>query len=431
MVFTILVVFGVSFVLGTVYYPNTIIYALELLFSGELLPYISSHIVNLPQYIVASVQPGSGVIPKDIAVANNDFAVDFYRQISNNDDNLFFSPSGMYVAFSVLYEGAKNDTAQQMQDVFGFESDTDARHNYSAQTMASLNRDDPHATLAMANALWLADWFLPYESYLDVARGTYLSSVESVDFTGDGVKKINAWASDNTNKKIKKVLESDSVNDLTAMVMTNAIYFKGTWVTQFRTEATYKDDFWINDSKTVNTDFMHVVGKFSHTIHDGVQVLKLPYKGDRLSMLVALPRNLDGIAALEESISSEMITQWNQDLSDIYIHVSMPKFTTGTHYELEEIMKNLGMADVFSPNDADLSGIADTSGKNLYVFKAVHDAFVDVNEEGTEAVAVTGATITAQSGSPTFDANHPFIFIIQDDESGTILFMGRLSDPTA
>ncbi len=370
-------------------------------------------------------------IPQNITTANNIFAVDFYRQISDNDANLFFSPSGMYVAFSVLYEGARGNTAQQMQDVFGFESDADVRHNHTARAMESLNRDDPHATLAMANALWLADWFSPYESYLDVARGTYLSSVESVDFMDDGVKKINTWASDNTNQKIKTVLGSEDVNHLTAMVITNAIYFKGTWVTQFPTEATQQAGFWTSGAESVNADFMHVTGIFNHTRHDGVQVLKLPYKGDRLSMLVALPSDRDGIAALEESISSEMISQWNQNMSDAELAVSMPKFTMETKYNLGEFLKNLGMTDVFDEYYANLLSIADTTDiRNLYVGKATQDAFVDVNEEGTEAAAVTTIT-SVTSVPPDFTANHPFLFIIQDDESGMILFMGRLLDPTA
>ena len=376
-------------------------------------------------------------IPQDITVANNDFALDFYRQISDNDDNLFFSPSSMYVAFSVLYEGAKGDTAQQIQDVFGLEPNADARHNSTAHAMASLNRDDPHATLNMANALWLADWFSPFDSYLDVARGTYLAGVEAVNFTDDddGVKKINMWASDNTNEKIKAVITPDDVDESTAMVITNAIYFKGTWMTQFPAEDTQESDFWTNSTKSADTDFMHVTGVFNYTEYDDVQVLKLPYVGDRLSMLVALPSDLDGIATLEESISSETIAQWNQDMYGTEVIVTLPKFTMKTHYDLNKFLIDLGMPLVFNGHRADLSGIAILPDANLYVSKAVQDAFVDVNEEGTEAAAVTSIWVNAwtsqQPGPPSFVADHPFIFIIQDDESGAILFMGRLSDPTA
>ena len=370
-------------------------------------------------------------IPHNIATANNDFAVNFYRQISDNDENLFFSPSSMYVVFSVLYEGAREDTARQIQDVFGFESVADTRHNHTARTMESLNQDDPYATLTMANALWLADWFSPYESYLDLARGTYLADIVPVDFTGDGVEKINMWASDNTNQKIKRVIGSGDVDRLTAMVITNAIYFKGTWVTQFPTEATQESDFWTNSTENVDADFMHVTGVFNYTKHDDVQVIKLPYKGDRLSMLVALPKDLDGIAALEESISPGMISQWKQNMYDAEIVVSMPKFTMMTKYPLNEPLKNLGMIDVFHESHANLLSIADTSDiGNLYVGKATQDAFIDVNEEGTEAAAVSTLS-TVTSLPPDFTANHPFLFIIQDDQSGTILFMGRLSNPTA
>ena len=384
----------------------------------------------------STIQVESAVIPKSIAAANNDFALDFYRQISDNDDNLFFSPSSMYVAFSVLYEGARGDTAQQIQDVFGFESDTYTRHNHTAHAMASLNRDDPHATLTMANALWLADWFSPHDSYLDVARGIYLADVEPVDFTNDddGVKKINMWASDKTNEKIIEVIKPADVDELTAMVITNAIYFKGTWVTQFPADDTQESNFWINNIQSVNTDFMHVVGLFNYTEFNNAQVLKLPYMGDRLSMLVVLPRDRDGITALEESISTEMITQWNRNMYGTEIVVTMPKFTMKTHYDLNEFLIDLGIIDVFDKVQSNLSGITDTTVKNLYVSTATQDAFVDVNEEGTEAAAVTviGTLVTSDSPLlPSFTVDHPFLFIIQDDESGAILFMGRLSNPTA
>jgi len=395
----------------------------------------------------SSVPVPAAAIPGDVADANNAFAVDFYRQLSADPEedgkNLFFSPTSMYAAFSVLYEGARHDTAAQMQDVFGFEPDAAARHNATAHLTASLNRDDPHATLEAANALWIADWFEPHGPYLDIARGTYLADAEKVDFLdsgdGGGVKRINGWADEKTHGKIKEVIGQDDVDEATAMVINNAIYFKGTWVTQFPAEDTKQSQFWTNNTHSVDTDFMHVTGVFDYTDSDGMQVLKMPYKGDRLSMLVVLPEGRDGIGALEDAISADMVERWGQNLHSGEVAVSMPKFEMKTNYDLGSYLLPLGMTDAFDPGAADLLGILGIApgeeyhGDNLYVSKAIQDAYVKVNEEGTEAAAVTTIIVTRESLSlqPSFTADRPFLFLIQDDESGAILFMGRVSDPAA
>ena len=383
------------------------------------------------------IQGEPAVIPDAIAAANNGFAVDFYREVSAKGGNMFFSPTSMFAAFSALYEGARENTADQMQQVFGFEPDLQARYNDAVRLMSSVNRDDQNATLGMANALWPALWFAPYDSYVDAVRNVYLADVERVNFTDDGdsggINRINAWASENTNERITKVLKQDDVDADTALVITNAIHFKGTWVTPFQEEDTVELDFWKNSTESVRADFMYISeGEFDYASLDGIKIIRMPYNGDRLSMLVILPNGRDGIGSLEETISAEQIEQWTQSMrKEKKVMFLMPKFTMGTSYNLSTYLKNLGMTDAFDSILADLSGIAPvTPDRNLYVYKAVHKAYVDVNEGGTEAAAVTAVVAATTSGSKDFIAKHPFIFIIQDDESGAILFMGRLSDPT-
>ncbi len=391
-------------------------------------------------FTVSAQDIESAVIPDSIATKNNAFTIDFYRQVSNeldDDSNIFFSPTSIYMAFSILYEGAKQNTAKEIQQVFGFEPDAIMRHNDTAHAISSINRDDPHATLVMANALWLADWFEPYDSYIDIGRQTYLAGIKTVSFTEpeeepEGVKQINEWASDNTNGKIPKVIGNDDVNHLTAMAITNAIYFKGMWLTQFDPENTKESDFWTSESKNTAANFMVHDATFPYTKSHGAQVLKMPYDGGRLSMLVILPEDRHGIDALEESLTQEMIEGWQQNMHSTDVLVEMPQFKMKTSYDLKKHLQNLGMIDVFSKKASDLSGIANVESENLYVSKATQVAFVDVNEEGTEAAAVTTPLVRYQDSSPPpprFIADHPFIFIIQDDESGAILFMGRLSDP--
>ena len=369
------------------------------------------------------------VIPDSVASANNGFAVDFYHEVSAGDGNIFFSPASMYMAFSMLYEGADGETAGQMLDVFGFEPDADARHNATAHTLSSLNRQDPHVELAMANSAWLYR-FEPPPSYADIVRGAYLADIEEYDTPKDGVMKINAWASDKTRGKITEVVRPDDLVMDNGMVLANAVYFKGTWVTQFPEEETRESDFWLDPKRSVRADLMNVHGNFSYVQVDDVQALKLPYKGDRLSMLVLLPSERDGMSALEDAISAESVLEWQQAVVERDVIVSMPKFKMDLKYSLKKPLQDLGMADAFDPDLADLSGIAPL----LFVNGATHKTYADVNEEGTEAAAVTvivTSFIVQPPPPPRFIADHPFLFIIQDDESGAILFMGRLSDPTA
>ncbi len=375
------------------------------------------------------------ITPPEIATANNNFAVDFYSQLSDGDKNIFFSPVSMYVAFSMLYEGAQNNTAEEMQQTFGFEPDHTPRHNSTAQLISSINRDDPDATLEMANSLWLADWFVPHWAYTGVIRNTYLAEMEAVDFldTSDagGVPRINAWANEKTDGKIPEVLKFDDVDESTATALLNTIYFKGTWRTQFSEKNTSESSFWTTPTQSVKADFMRMEETFETAQSDDLQILKLPYLGDRLSMLIILPSDRDGIQKIEETLSYEQMEQWKQNLRFEKGEIIIPKFEISTHYDLIPHLRNLGMADAFDGNDADFSGIQDSSPRNLFVAVALQDAYVNVNESGTEAAAVTTTGLVLTSGS-TFDfiADHPFLFVIQDDESGMVLFLGRVSDPS-
>ena len=390
----------------------------------------------VPAGTLSSPAAGSQEVPPQIAESVNEFAFDFYRNVSEIDENVFFSPVSVYVAFSVLYEGARGETAEQMLGVFGFEPGDKERHSASVDMMAALNAEDPHAILEMANALWLADWFEPYESYLDIARTTYLATVETVDFASKnppGVKKVNEWATEKTRGKIQKVLSDRDVNNLTAAVITNAVYFKGTWLVQFPEEDTKKGQFWKGEGDGIDADFMHVTDSFDYVDTGDAQVLRMPYEGDRLSMLAVLPREAGGLEKLE--LSAGKMSEYVGMLESQEVLVSLPKFETRTNYDLKQDLTAMGMPDVFLENIADLGGLADLAllPGNLYVEKATHDAYVKVNEEGTEAAAVTTIVVGIESETPPiphFNADRPFLFAIYDEQSGLVLFMGKISDPT-
>ena len=365
----------------------------------------------------------------------NAFAFDLYRAVSADEKeegkNLFFSPISIHTAFSVLYEGARGGTAQQLLEVFRFEPDRGARHEAVASASASLNRGDGHSKLSLASALWPAEWFAPYDPYLEAARGAYGATVDTVDFTNesDAVPKINAWASDNTNGKIKDAISQNDVSDNTAMVITNAIYFKGTWITQFSIEKTRPSTFTKEGGSTVMADFMEATAEFDYAAYDGYQVLRMPYEGDRLSMLVVLPDEPDGLGHLADGLSDVALEGWIAGMEHREVRVVMPKFETRTSYDLKSTLMSMGVTNAFDGGLADLTGIAEGG---LYVDKALHDAYVAVDEKGTEAAAVTAIIITesAPPPPPAFVADRPFLFIIHDSETGAMLFMGRLADPS-
>ncbi|ABK78299.1 serine protease inhibitor [Cenarchaeum symbiosum A] len=369
--------------------------------------------------VVSASEIESAVIPREIADSNNGFAADFYRQVSGGKGNIFFSPMSMYTAFSLLYEGAGGEGANELEDVFGFEPDAQARHNSTAHAMASISRDDPHAELVMANALWQFSSAINPE-YIDVGRSTYLATVED---PGDNpVDRINGWVSDATNEKISEVvgeLDSDTV-----LVITNAIYFKGTWVKQFLPEHTLEDE-WHGPSGG-SAHYMRIKEHFGYAEYDGLQVLRMPYEGGRLSMLVLLPEP-GGMSNLEESLSAGQMLEWTNGLSGRDVAVSLPKFTTSTSYGLKSYLLDLGVFSIFQMGSLD--GVAPFA----LVSDARHVAFIDVNEEGAEAAAATSIGLIIESlrsaPEPRFIADRPFVFLIQDDESGAILFMGRVSEP--
>jgi len=239
-------------------------------------------------------------------------------------------------------------------------------------------------------------------------------------------KIINTWVEEQTNNKIKDLIPQGMITPLTRLVLTNAIYFKGTWAIQFDPTDTKKQDFRVNSEKTVQADMMSLTEEeFNYTETDDLQILELPYKGDELSMLILLPKeNLNKI-----ELTLENLEQWRSSLRERELNIYIPKFKFETKYFMSKDLKEMGMPTAFGEG-ADFSGM--TGDKKLFISQVIHQAFVEVNEEGTEAAAATALTMVESAVTkPTlFKADHPFIFIIQQKETGNILFIGRVNDPT-
>ncbi len=366
--------------------------------------------------------------------ANNQFALDYYSQISSNHthSNVFFSPWSISSAFAIVYEGARNHTAEEIRAVFGFPEDDYQRQHGFQSIHKNLTEPNSEFSLNTANSLWIKQGYQVRHDYIDTAETFYFSTVDNADFASNqGINKINSWVSSKTQNKINELFESGSTDELTRLVVANAIYFNGEWVHQFSTHFTVDADFYVTPEKTVTVPMMDIVRHtiLNYTKNDSVEILELPYKGDRISMLILLPKEIDGIKSLEKNLTYENLTQWKNNLSETDVLVYLPKFTVNTEYALHDDLQEMGMKIPFDEYDADFGGINDT--EQIYIDQAVHKAFVNVNEHGTEAAASTGVELGfASAPSAMFRADHPFVFLIQDHTTDQILFMGRIVDPT-
>lgn len=275
------------------------------------------------------------------------------------------------------------------------------------------------------------------DEYFDVVKNYYGGKVSNLDFTANTEKSrltINDWVAEQTNNKIPKLLENGAIDEDTRLVLTNAVYFKGMWVKAFNEDETEEADFNKSDRETVKVDMMQRVddeSEFKYAEAEDVQILEMDYKGDDLSMLVLLPSSESNINTLENILTTEKLSEWKDQLEEQRVDVYMPKFKFETKYNMLGTLSAMGMPTAFS-KDADFSGM--TGEKELYVDKVIHQAVIEVNEEGTEAAAATGVVVEMKfseddTSIPKFRADHPFIFVIQQKDTGNILFIGRVTDP--
>jgi serpin B len=367
-----------------------------------------------------------------VVYANNRFAFELYLQYNEEEDNIFFSPYSISVALAMTYEGARGQTASEMQSVLHFPEDDIVRRAAFARLYNMYNSNNTDYILSTANALWTQEDYKFLTEYLEIIEQYYMGEATDLDFKGkpeESRETINNWVEERTNDKIKDLIPPGVIDEYTRLVLTNAIYFKGDWAVQFDEEDTREADFKVNAEKTVKAQMMSLCDEsFNYTVTDTAQIIELPYKGNDLSMLILLPKE-DSLDSLEACINTENLNMWRSELTETEIDVYMPKFKLETKYALSDTLKDMGMPTAFSESEANFSGM---NGKeDLYITSVIHQGFIEVNEKGTEAAAATGVVMGTTSCSPTFYADHPFMFLIQDNETGNILFMGRVVDPTA
>jgi serpin B len=377
----------------------------------------------------------------NVVDANNRFALDYYSKLKDKDsNNIFFSPFSISSALAMTYEGAKGQTAEEIQSVFYFPEDSDSRRKEYSAIFDEINKKDKEYKLSNANALWAQDDYQFLKDYFDNVEKYYGGKVTNLDFKKDPEGSrvtINNWVEKQTENKIKNLISFGGINTETKLILTNAIYFKGEWVKQFNKDNTKEENFRTYKDGIVKAQMMQRTDEkaiFNYTEDSNLQILEMPYSGDELSILLLLPKN-DNLEKLESLLSTKKLLEWKKDLKEQRVKIYIPKFKFETRYLMTNDLKSMGMPTAFS-SLADFSGM--TGYKELKINEVIHKAFVEVNEEGTEAAAVTSVEMRPMSISspqkkpeiPIFRADHSFIFLIQQKSTGNILFMGRVVNPT-
>jgi len=386
--------------------------------------------------------PGSNpahekVTVKEIAEANNEFTINLYKKLGEDLSNMVFSPYSISSALAVTYAGARGKTAQEMSDVLWFSKDQDSFHPvYKAFTDSIMISGKEKGTeLNIANALWVQEDYQLTQAFLDLAKEYYHANAENVSFkTYDDQEKsrqkINQWVENQTNNKIRELISRGILNELTRMVITNAIWFNGNWLYPFEKSQTKPSIFHITQDKSVTTDFMHQKKETGYYEDDDVQAIELYYKGQKMSMLIILPKEIDGWKLIGKILSTERLAMINDGIKQHKINMVIPKFSYESEFNLKEILYKMEMEQAFT-NDADFSGM--TEENDLRIDEVIHKAFIEVNESGTEAAAATAVIMALKTALEEdiiqFIADHPFLYLITDKTTGGIIFMGRFVNP--
>jgi serine protease inhibitor len=329
--------------------------------------------------------------------SNTQFAIDIYKKIKIEEGNVFFSPYSISTVLALLYGGAREETAKQMADVIHLSLEGEELHSAFAEIQTKLNAiQQKKVELHIANSLWPQDRYPFLKEYLDFAKKYYQAEITPVDYmTGAETArlKINAWVERKTNKKIQNIIPDTKpqfLPPLTTLVLINAIYFKGEWITKFKESDTTNIPFYPEENEAIEVPMMYQKGGLNYGEDEIVQVLEMPYAGNGLSMLIVLPRETDGLQYLEEKLTVERLKEWNNHLSKDLVAVYLPKFKMIYSVRLDDVLIAMGMKDAFVFRKANFSGM-DGNPDWLYIEFFLHKAFVDVNEEGTEAAAATAA----------------------------------------
>ena len=377
---------------------------------------------------------------------NTAFAFNLYqklvKELAGKEANLFYSPYSISLALAMTYAGARDETAQQMAATLQFMLEQDRLHpafNWLDAELASRGqgaqgKDGKGFRLNIANAIWGQKGYEFLPAFLDVLAENYGAGLRLLDFINETEQSrvaINKWISDQTEGRIENLIPPGAINELTRLVLTNAIYFNAAWKYPFNDKVTANGPFYLLDGGQVTVPMMKQTESFGYTGGEGYQAVELPYDGDELSMVILLPAS-GNFEAFEKGLQAQQVNDIINDLQPTQVALTMPQFKFESEFSLKDTLSEMGMPDAFSPEDADFSGM--TGNRELFISDVIHKAFVAVDEAGTEAAAATAVIVgtTAAPTEPTVAVtiDRPFIFLIRDIQTGAILFVGRVLNPS-
>lgn len=384
--------------------------------------------MNRPQAGIPSSEARS------LAGRNRKFAVALYKELAGSEGNVFFSPYSVSTSLAMAYAGARGKTAEEMATVLrfdGFDGDVHPVLRELESRIMEVN-DRGFVEITVANSLWPAAGCPILEGYLKMLGENYGAEASPVDFEGapdEARRRINDWASDETRGRIKDLIPEGSIDPRTALILANAIYFKGTWKQKFDQADTEIAPFHVSPEDTVWVSMMSLKHELRYSANRLAQVLCMPYEGHDVSMVALLPVEGVSLGELEASLSAESIGLWVMATEYTEVRVLMPRFEFECSYSLNRTLEDMGMRDAFSELRADFSGMHPA----LFISAVRHKGSIEVDEEGTEAAAATAVELKFKGikpGPTVFRADRPFLFIIWENTTSSILFMGRVADPS-
>lgn len=402
-------------------------------------------IVILTAITAFARETGGGVV-----MANNQFGLELYRQLKSDGKNIIISPFSIVNAFGMVYAGSSGQTKQEIAQTMHFAEDTQQFLEQMAQLQLSFvpYEDNESGPLNIANALWVQENYPVLESYLTLLQTYFQSEIRSVDFCNEvqTTDEINQWVSEKTNGKITQIITPDVINQMTTLILSNAIYFKGAWMNPFLDKNTKPEPFSLNSSKEISVEMMNNTKSYRYLECEEFKILEMPYRkeynerGEPISiadysMIVFLPDRESSLEQLENQLTNVMLESKIDELMHtpaVTVEVKIPKFRIENTYNLNEILIAMGMKMPFFSN-ADFSKI--TGKKDLFISDVLHKTYIDLDEKGTEAAAVTavimarGAFELPSEQVKTFHADRPFMYMIRENTTGSMIFVGKLTQP--
>jgi len=370
-------------------------------------------------------RPATPHVAQATSESDTSFALALYREVSNRPGNLVISPFSLSTCLTMLYAGSAGDTATQMAQVLHLSPNP---HAPLGALLKDLTNPNAHK-IRVANRIWPALNLKLHQEFIQLLNQHYEAGLESVDYVPieKARQHINHWVSEQTQGKIPELLSKGALDSKTALILTNAIFFQGKWLQPFPASATTEGSFRLRDGKSLTCPMMRLSGTFNYACFDSVQPLELPYRGDRLSMILVLPPPNHNLENLEQRLNETLWQQWMLALNPEPASVTLPRFKISTDLSLAGALRAVGLSCLFE--NCDLSrALSQASG--VTVSDCIHQAVIEVNEEGTVAAAAT-AVVISRSVPRQFDVNRPCLFAVRDRISGSLLFLGRLENPAS